>query len=291
MSERFDWQIGEEDDSAPQRHTAVSNRSSWLWLGLTAVLVFGLWWAGRSVQQQLSSAERTLRQQVQTALDFERDAHLAGDGDLFYSFQAADPAWFTAQLQPLNGRLYQHSPQISHAEQYETFIWANVQWTESGQTLQRVAFWQIQPDGSLIRQPEAPGYWGSFTFVDYAWGKLNYFQTDAELAEQIGQHITERILTLCVADCPTAERPFTITLANDFQESAAPDQLRVPSPRLIGLDENGQPSQLFWQTVDGRLADRFGKVILRFGIPASEYPLIDYEMAAAQFQFTGLWGW
>ncbi|MCB9007449.1 MAG: hypothetical protein H6656_08840 [Ardenticatenaceae bacterium] len=285
MSERFDWQIGEEEDElTPQTHTAVSQSSRlWVWLGLTAVLVFGLWWGGRTVQEQLASSERALRQQVQTALDFERDAYLAGDGDLFYSFQADDAAWFTAQLQPLNGRLYHNTPTVTHAEQHDTFIWANVQWTESGQPLQRVAFWQVQPDGGLIRQPEAPGYWGSFTFVDFAWGKLSYFQTDADLAEQIGQHITERILTLCVADCPTAERPFTITLANDFQETAAPDHLRLPSPRLVGLDENGDPSPLFWQMVDGRIADRFGAVTLRFGIPAGEFPLLDYEMAAQAF--------
>lgn len=220
---------------------------------------------------------------AQTALDFERDAYLAGDGDLFYSFQADDPAWFSAQLRPTNGRLYRHTPMITDAQQHNTFIWANLQWLESGRTLQRVAFWRIQPDGRLSRQPTAPGYWGSFTFADYAWGQLNYFQTDANLAEQIGQYVTTQIAALCTDNCPTAERPFTLTLANDFQETAAPDQLRIPSPRLVGLDENGAPSDLFWELLDGRLADRFGSVTLRFGVPASEYPLVHYEIAAAQF--------
>ena len=285
MSERFDWQIGEEEDElTPRSQTAVSQSSRlWFWLGLTAVLVAGLWWGTRSVQNQLASSERALRQQVQIALDFERDAYLAGDGALFYSFQADDPAWFIAQLQPLNGRLYQHTPTVTHAEQHDSFIWANLQWTEATQTMQRVAFWRIQPDGSLIRQPEAPGYWGSFTFVEYPWGKLSYFQTDAKLAEQIGQHVTDRLRTLCVAYCPSAERPFTITLANDFQETAAAENLRLPSPRLVGLDENGDPAPLFWQLLDGRLTDRFGVTTLRFGIPAGEYPLIDYETAARAF--------
>lgn len=285
MSERFDWQIGEDaDDLTPQTHTAVSQSSRLgLWLGLTAVLIFGLWWGARAVQNQLSTAERILQQQVQTALNFERDAYLAGDGNLFYSFQNNDPAWFAAQLNPLNGRLYQHNPQISHAEQYNNFVWANVQWTERGQILQRVAFWQLQPDGGLIRQPDAPGYWGSFTFADFAWGQLSYFQTDSDLSEQIGQHVAETLSALCPANCPTAQRPFTLTLANDFAETADPDHLRLPSPRLVGLAENGAPSDLFWQLLDGRLADRFGKVTLRFGIPASEFPLIDYEMAATEF--------
>ena len=149
--------------------------------------------------------------------------------------------------------------------------------------LQRVGFWQIRPDSSLIRRPEAPGYWGGFNFTSYAWGRLHYFQTDADLAVPIGRHITERLRVLCKFDCPSAERPFTITLASDFQETAATDQLRIPSPRLVGLDENGAPSDLFWQLLDDHLSDRFGTVTLRFGIPAGEYPLIDYETAAAEF--------
>ena len=281
MSDRFDWQIGEEEDELEQRlHTAVSQSSRlWLWGLLTAVLILGLWWGQRTVQNQLSSSERALRQQVQTALNFARDAYLAGDGDLFYSFQADDPVWFTAQLNPINGRLYRNNPTVTHAEQHENYVWANLQWTESGQTLQRVAFWQIQPDGSLSRQPEAPGYWGSFTFVDFEWGKLSYFQTDADLTEEIGLHVTDALTSLCAAECP----PFTLTLADDFQETAAPDHIRIPSPRLIGLDETGAPSPLFWGMLDSRLAARFGQVVVRFGVPASQFPMIDYEMAAANF--------
>ena len=285
MSERFDWQIGEEEDELEQQsHTAVSKPSRlWLWGLLTAVLVLGLWWGRRSVQDQLSSAERILQQQVQDALDFERDAYLAGDGDLFYSFQDSDPAWFTAQLHRLNGRLYQNNPTVTHAAQYDTYIWANLHWTEGSQTLQRVAFWQIQPGGSLSRVSEAPGYWGNFTFVDFEWGKLSYFQTDADLSEEIGLHVAETVATLCGTDCSLAERPFTLTLADDFQETADPDHIRIASPRLIGLDEAGAPSQLFWDTLDGRLADKFGTVTVRFGMPPGTLPLLDYGMAAEAF--------
>ncbi|WP_420641102.1 extracellular solute-binding protein [Candidatus Leptofilum sp.] len=285
MSERFDWQIGEEEnDLPPLSDTAVSRKSlPWFWLALIAVLIVAGGWLWRTAQTELADAEQNAIKLTQNALDFERDAYLAGDGDLFYSFQANDPDWFTVQLLPLNGRLYHHDPIITNAEQHENTIWANLQWAEGTQTYQRVAFWQIQPDGSLIRQPDAPGYWGNLTFTDYAWGRLRYTQTDADLAEQIGNQITERILTLCVADCPTAERPFTITISPHFQETAAADQLILPSPRLVGLAENGEPSDLFWQLVNGRIADRFDTVTLRFGIPKSEYPLIDYETAAAQF--------
>ena len=285
MSERFDWQIGEEeDDLTLPADTAVSPKSfSRFWLALLVVLLGAGGWLWRSAQNRLAQAEQNAIQLAQAALDFEREAYLAGDGDLFFSFQSNKLDWFAAQLSPLNGRLYRHTPTITHAEQHENFIWANLNWTEGSQTYQRVAFWQIQPDGSLIRQPDAPGFWGSSTYTDYAWGRLRYSQTDADLAEQIGDHLTERILTLCVADCPTAERPFTITLAPHFQETAVADQLSLPSPRLIGLDENGAPSDLFWQLVDGRIADRFSPITLRFGVPPSDYPLIDYETAAAQF--------
>ena len=286
MSERFDWQIGEEDDGRipPPSPTAVPPKLRlWLWLALTAVLLLSGGWLWRTLQTQLADAGKNAVNQAQAALDFERDAYLAGDGDLFYSFQAKDPAWFAAQLQPVNGRLYRLFPTVTHAEQHGNDIWANVQWTEGTQTYQRVAFWQRQPDGSLIRQPEAPGYWGGFASADYPWGQLSYFQIDADLAGQIGQHVTAQLAALCRDNCPTAERPFTLTLANDFQETAAPDQLRLPSPRLVGLAETGAPSDLFWQLLDGRVADRFGPVTLRFGVPGGSFPLIDYETAAAQF--------
>lgn len=287
MSERFDWQIGEEDDGriSPPSPTAVPpNSRLWFWLGLTAVLLLSGGWLWHTLQTQLAEAEENAISLAQNALDFERDAYLAGDGDLFYSFQADDPAWFAAQFQPINGRLYHHNPTVTHAEPHDNFIWANVQWTEGTQTYQRVAFWQLQPDGSLIRQPEAPGYWGGFVdSVHYPWGQLDYFQIDADLAGQIGQHVSAQIAALCTDNCPTAEQPFSLTLANDFQESANPEHLRLPSPRLVGLAETGAPSNLFWALLDGRLADRFGPVTLRFGVPGGSFPLIDYETAAAEF--------
>ncbi|MBK8903869.1 MAG: extracellular solute-binding protein [Anaerolineaceae bacterium] len=285
MSDRFDWQIGEEADGRiPSPPTAVPpNSRRWFWLGLTAVLLLSGGWLWHTLQTQLAEAEQNAISLAQNALDFERDAYLAGDGDLFFSFQAEHAAWFTAQLNPLNGRLYHHSPTVTHAEQHDSFIWANVQWTEGRETYQRIAFWRRQPDGSLIRQPEAPGYWGGFASADYAWGQLSYYQIDADLAGQIGQQVTAQIAALCSDNCPTAERPFSLTLANDFQETAAADQLRIPSPRLVGLDETGAPSDLFWRLLDGRLADRFGPVTLRFGVPAGEFPLIDYEAAADEF--------
>lgn len=286
MNERFDWQIGEEADGriSPPSPTAVSPKSRhWFWLGLTAVLLLSGGWLWRTLQAQLAETEQNAITLAQTALDFEREAYLAGDGDLFYSFQVNQPEWFSAQLQPINGRFYQHNPTVTQAEPHGRDIWANVQWTEGTQTYQRVAFWQMQPDGSLIRQPEAPGYWGGFASAKYPWGQLDYFQIDADLARQIGPYVTEQIAALCTDNCPTAERPFTLTLANDFAETATPDQLRLPSPRLVGLDQTGAPSDLFWEWLDGRLADRFGQITLRFGIPAAEVPLIDYETAAAQF--------
>jgi ABC-type glycerol-3-phosphate transport system substrate-binding protein len=285
MSERFDWQIGEEEDELTlPPETAVSPKPfPWFWPVLTAVLFVTAGWLWRAAQNRLAEAERNAIQLAQAALDFEREAYLAGDGDLFFSFQSPELDWFATQLLPLNGRLYRDTPTVTHAEQRENFISANLQWQEGGQTYQRVAFWQLQPDGSLRRQPTAPGYWGSPTFADYSWGTLRYSQTDADLAEQIGLHVANRLTTLCGTGCPTATQPLTLSLAPHFQETAAADQLNLPSPRLVGLDENGAPSDLFWELLDGRLADRFGQITLRFGIPANDFPLLDYETAAAQF--------
>lgn len=72
--------------------------------------------------------------------------------------------------------------------------------------------------------------------------------------------MTAQLAALCRDNCPTAARPFSLTLANDFQETANPDQLRLPSPRLVGLDATGAPPDLFWELLDGRLADRFARL-------------------------------
>lgn len=286
MSEQFDWQIGEDEDELElQSQTAVSQPSRMMsWILLTAVLVAGLWWGRRTLQNQLSSSERDLLGQVQTALDFERDAYLAGDGELFYSFQADDPAWFAAQLQPENGRLYQHTPTVTDVQQYDNFVWANLQWTEGSQTLQRVAFWEAQPDGVLVRQPRAPGYWGSFTFVDFDWGKLRYYQTDADYSEAIGLHASETIADLCADDCPL---PFIISIVDHYGETAVPNHIQVPSPRLVSLDSNGAPSPSFWFILDQRIAERLSPATIKFAVPPANQHniqyLVNYEQAAAQF--------
>ena len=136
MSERFEWQIGEDEDELTlPGDTAVSPPSfPRFWIVLLVVLLGAGGWLWRSAQNRLADAEQNAIQLAQEALDFEREAYLAGDGDLFFSFQSSEPDWFAAQLSPLNGRPYRHTPTITHAEQYENFIWANVQWTEDAQT-------------------------------------------------------------------------------------------------------------------------------------------------------------
>lgn len=75
--------------------------------------------------------------------------------------------------------------------------------------------------------------------------------------------------------------PFTLTLAPHYGQTVAPHQIQIASPRLIALDETGQPGSPFWQQVSQQLASYFSPAAITFAVPAELLP--SYEPLAADF--------
>jgi ABC-type glycerol-3-phosphate transport system substrate-binding protein len=246
-------------------------------------LAFGVWGAGRN---QAAKRTERLEASVQDLLDVMYGAYLTGDGDLFFAGQAGDPAWLSAQLRPLNQFFYAAGPTVTRVEQFGNDIWANIQWQGTGadQTLQRVTFFQWR-DGRLIQTPTVDSYWGPVEESNKAFGRLQLHEVDQQWERDIASFAVRVMAETCgpsASDaCRAGSRPFTLTIAPDFALTAAPGQLRVPSPRLLGLDESGRPSTLSWNELRQALQAHLNPATVRFAVP--EEFLNSYQEAAAVF--------
>ena len=78
-----------------------------------------------------------------------------------------------------------------------------------------------------------------------------------------------------------------LALRDDYRETAAPQTLYLPSPRLVALDDEGQPAPLFWEELQTRLQGYLSPATIRFAIlplqTHNEQLLRYYEAAAARF--------
>lgn len=287
MSEWIDWRVGEDEDeelateggARPQRPF----RSALLFLLAAAVLLggaLGLWGVS---QRQLAQSEAALRQQVQDVLDLQHRAVLRGDGDLFFAYIGDDPAFRAAQLLPENVAAHRAGLTATRARLHDGVITANLRWTAGDETVQRIAFYQ--PNGAALRQiPTAPDYWGSRQVWRTGWGELKAWEIDAEWAGEMLRFVQGEITRHCREAC--RERPITVAVTNDFRITAVPDTVHVPSPRLLGLDESGAPSRLFWEALRRELAAQLAPVTVRFALPPRlpvGIHLQEYEQAAAEF--------
>jgi ABC-type glycerol-3-phosphate transport system substrate-binding protein len=287
MKDQFDWFVGEEDEEAVPLRSGSGRwlaRSLWFLL-ITAVITATLltsWQVGR---KRLEQTEADAVTAVQALLDLEHAAFRRGDGDLYFSFYGNDPAWISAQLQPQNMAAARAGFQVTRAEPHDDFIWANLSWITNQRNYQRIAFFQ-QQNGQLTHAPTAPDYWGSWTSYDEPWGTLILTERDELWTDEIAGFITETVTEICEMACVDGRTPFILHLANDYSDTAVPNQLRIPSPRLIALDENGQPAGIFWETLRQRLEARLSPVTIRFALPPTELPgvhLVTYDQAAADF--------
>jgi ABC-type glycerol-3-phosphate transport system substrate-binding protein len=242
----------------------------------------------------LEQSEAAAATAVQNLLDLEHDALLRGDGELYFSFYHNTPAWFSAQLQPQNLQAARAGYRVTRAEPHDDFIWANLAWTTSQQaksqrptetTYQRIAFFQWQ-NGRLLHASTAPDYWGSWISYEEPWGALIFTERDELWAGEVADFVAEVVAEICEQDCVNGRLPITLHLANDYSDTAVPSQLRIPSPRLIALDEGGQPADLFWQSLRQRLETHLAPITIRFALPEPDLPgvyLIDFQQAAAEF--------
>jgi ABC-type glycerol-3-phosphate transport system substrate-binding protein len=305
MGDPFDWQVTEDEELADSQEILAHGRHPRFWL-LTILILFLIVGGWGLARYRLNRAQVELQAQVQAVLDLERAALHNGDGDLFFSVQTADPAWFSTQLRPQSQARVRTGLHVTQAQQVGEFIWANVRWQEaSGQvaslqvarqspnlpvspppisqsSYQQIMFFQWQ-DGRLLHLPTDPDYWGRGLHLETAWGQLDYQEVDqawaGELAAFVGQVITE----MCLVDCPADRLPLTVALTADWGDTAVPHQLSIPSPRLLALASDGRPADLFWQELRRRLENHLTPATIRFAVPPQPQQLMDYDTAARDF--------
>ena len=284
MSTGLDWKMDEDGDEPPEFKRGRWPVTSLVMIAAVVVVIavaFGIWGAGR---ERAAGREAQLEASVQNLLDILHRAYLAGDGELFFANQVAEPAWQSAQLRPENQIVYLAGPTVTRVERFGNDIWANIQWQNAGQTLQRVAFFRWR-DGRLIQVPTVDAYWGSLEESDKAFGHLELHEIDQRWERDIANFAVRVIAGTCGASasgsCLSDSRPFTLTIADDFATTAAPGQVRVPSPRLLGLDEHGRPADIFWDQLRQALEAHLTPATVRFAVP--EEFLLSYQDAAAAF--------
>jgi ABC-type glycerol-3-phosphate transport system substrate-binding protein len=280
MKRDFEWVFAEDAENeaetpAPPRSGRVRGPFWFMATAVFAILFLLFFW--RSQQQQATQLETALTQRVQATLDEIKAAQAAGDQERFMALLGRDPAWRADQLQPAWQDFYQHDLTATRAHPYQALIQANVTWQENGRSYQRLLFFEDERGVPRLMSPPA-GYWGQSRQQPYTWGTLQYGEADEVWREAMATFIEQQLTQLCLAPCPT----LTVSLQPHWSETAAPHTIYLPSPRLVALDEQGQPAPAFWELLAERLADRLALTTIHFAVPETAVPL-DYERIAADF--------
>lgn len=280
MSNQFEWQIEEAETGTgpPRRRSRQTKVARWLLaLLVSGLLMYAVWWL---VQRQLNLIDADLQRSVQELLDLEQRAVLTGDGELFLSLQASDPAWRAAQLLPYNHAPVRAGQTVEAIEASGGAVQAEVTWREGDSRWRRFVFFNRQGE-SLTHGPAPDAYWGRRRQQTYEWGSLSYYAVDAAWAPAIAAFVDETVVELCSADCIADSLPFTLIIAPDYATTAVPRQIRQPSPRLLALDEAGQPAPLFWEQLRGQLEAQLTPATIRFAVP--QISRSRYQLAAQAF--------
>ncbi|MCA9980860.1 MAG: hypothetical protein KDD89_08505 [Anaerolineales bacterium] len=275
----FQWEF--EDPDQPERSppTPGPHGRGWWWpllllLGLAVGIGLVWWWA----TEQITTAEGQEQSELQQAFDDTAVAILADEHPLNWPV-LADPNldWRVAQWQPLNRAFWQAKPTITSSTQPDPASptrWLNLGWSASdGTPRQRLAFAEQVGDRFYMQADDA-AFWGADLRASYAWGVLRFAEADEPLHTAVGNFVRD----LCAAQvCP----PLTVTLAPDYAPSATPGEIRLPSPRLVALDGNGQPAPEFFALLETAVLAYARPQPLRFAVPAEQVRV--YSDLAAQY--------
>ncbi|MEM7332324.1 MAG: extracellular solute-binding protein [Chloroflexota bacterium] len=288
MSDPFDWQIGEEDDELPAyEQKGQASRGYWIWSLLilvgTAVagsLIFGGYQAGEHQAQQIQDTVGSI---IQGHIDLQAQAVQRGDGEFFFGLHADNSSWRAAQLLPANQNFYKGNPQVTRIQEEENLIWASVSATVDGRTVSRIMFFS-QENQELKQIPTDSQFWGKVNLLPTSWGELHFHDADAVWAEEIDLFVEEIIAKHCAVTCLENKTTFQLDIAPDFWKTAVANEVRVPSPRLLAINSDGEPDQMFWDALENEIVQQITPALIKFGIPdVRQTQLMDYEGAAAAF--------
>ena len=291
MGDQFDWQFDESLDERPSqdglRRLRASGARFWLVAVVVVATVIGGW---ALLRWQQTQSTRVLVEATQASLDLLVKTAAEGDGELFFALQETDADWFAAQLRPENIAFYRAGPTISNVREAGGMLHANAVWHEDGKRYQRVLFF----DGSSEQPrqvPTDPAYWGEKMEVRQVWGRLRYHEVDETWVPAVSAFVEQSVDALCAQECVAGRLPATLELRPDFLDTAEPGHITIASPRLLGLNDDGQPADRFWQTLEQRIVDYLTPAKIRFAVlPESQSSIesklrrrVDYEAAAEVF--------
>ena len=283
MGDQFNWQIEEEaEEPTPQ---TVRRRwpggSVFFWIVAVAVIgaLIGSW---AVAQERSQENEQNLVDTIQDMLDLGKQALNAGDGELYYSMQDGEPEWFAAQLRPANQDIVRAGLRVTNAEQYGETIRVNATWEEQETTYQQILFFEWRA-GQLRQVSTDANFWGVPLQREEDWGRLNYYAVDDPWATSIANFVDKRTTEICADNCLEGRRPFTLDVRDDYRETAEPNQLTIPSPRLLGLDVEGAPSSRFWRALGRRIHAQLTPATIQFAVPPLVEMRLPYDLLAEQF--------
>ena len=277
MKRDFEWTFA-EDETEPDSTAASGRVRGPFWFMATAVFLALILLAGWAIgQRRLAQDEAALAEQVAAALNELRAAQANADFDRFMALLDRDPGWRAGHLQPAWQEWYNHDLTVTRAQMHGSLIQANVIWAENGRIHHRLLFFRDERGLPRLSAPD-PTYWGTIQQQTFAWGRLHYGEIDAAWADAIGDFIADALAGFCLNPCPN----LAIHLQPHWEETAVPHTIHIPSPRLVALDEQGQPTDPFWDLLTDRLADRVAPTTIRFAVPETAVPM-DYERIAADF--------
>lgn len=267
MSTELEWTTsdGRPADREPQRNRRRNQRWVNAFLIACVVLVLAGGGIGLYIWRTQPSQEQLLKS-VQLYLQAEQRAVSSNDDALFLSLQVDDPSWLATQFGLVQATAKNNNVRVIDAEQHGADVWAAIGWEEHGLPLQRLAFFRWH-EGRLQHGPPDPAFWGAMTSREVDWGKLSLHRADREWADLLTTYVAEEIARLCEAGCPAGRLPLDLAIAGDYGLVAENGEVRVPSPRLVGLDGAGAPSALFWDQLQRRLKAHLLPAEVRFAVP------------------------
>ena len=277
MSFEFDWQVDEEERDAavgPREYVATPHKRrarhfSWRWLLLFlvgALLIGATAWI--VVNRLNKQAEADLVKAITAYQKLEGQAARAGDGDLFRSVLAPDPALLSAQFLPRNSAFNQAESTVLSAKPTSNEVWTTVQWQDGDETLSRVLIYE-RDRGKLRRSRGTEHPWEQRYKVELPWGRIWLYEADLQWQHEIEAFVGALIEELCAQACLSERLPLDLVIQRNFSQIAVEGWIHIPSPHLTGITTEGVPADYFWQDLERRIVAQLTPVTIRFGVPVA----------------------
>ncbi|MEM7801408.1 MAG: hypothetical protein AAF633_19595, partial [Chloroflexota bacterium] len=281
----FNWNVNDEDNNeeheieivAPSKQKQLRHRLI-VFGFLVSLMVVGYggfrWWLGWEDQRTQA--------QLQTIIDQQAGAILAGEGDLFFAgFDGNGDIKFN-QLRPEQLDFWKGSPTVMETVFIENEIWATVEFLDAGTVHTKVLTFANVETGPILLSNTGT-YLGNKVTVQKEWGSLTLFERDQLWEAQIDEAVTRRFINSCFDSAGNLEActDLNIELTTTYAEAGNASKIFVPSPHYFGLID-GAPSKRFLLALESQIKDHFRSQPVVFAVQQNELAL--YQAIRANYQ-------